>query len=405
MRRSSRWTATILFQILIGGAALAAGARAPDLEPALGLDTARNPTAKQVTTMNSSLVVCRRGNVVGTGENLWGEIGDGTNVLHLDIVKSPMPATIVAIDTSLENSMAIADDGTVWSWGRADRGQLGDGTVGPPNSYVATPQHVLGLTNVVAVSAGVSAELAVKSDGTVWGWGSSNGLGEPGLPPNVATPVRITALSSIVAVSAGGDHVLALDSGGRVWAWGDNSYGQLGNGTFDPSSVPFPVPTLSGVVAISAGTRFSLAIHSDGTVWSWGENYQGQLGIGVSSVYFSSVPVQALAVTNARAIDAGGRHALALTADGSVWAWGANEHGQVGVGRASFAEFTPARVASTETFASIAAGYAQSIALDPLGRSWVWGDVFKTGNWSNGPVEPSYAPTEGGFDERCRGKP
>jgi alpha-tubulin suppressor-like RCC1 family protein len=355
--------------------------------------------------MDSSLVVCQRGNVVGTGENIWGEIGDGTNIRHLDIVKSPMPTTIVAIDTSTENSMAIADDGTVWSWGRADRGQLGNGTVGPPGSYVATPQHVLGLSDVVAVSAGVGAELAVKSDGTVWGWGSSSGLGEPGLPPNVATPVRITALGSIVAVSAGADHILALDSGGRVWAWGDNDYGQLGNGTFDPSSVPFPVPALSGVVAISAGNRFSMAIRGDGTLWSWGENYQGQLGIGVPWVYFSSVPVQTVAVTNVTAIDAGGRHALALMADGSVWAWGANEHGQVGVARASFAEFTPARVASTVTFASIAAGTSQSIAIDPQGGSWVWGDLMKTGNYGNGSTLPSYAPTEGGFDERCMGKP
>ena len=84
MRRRSRWTASLLFQFLIGGAALAAGARAPDLEPAPVLDVPKKPTAKQATTMDSSLVVCRRGNVVGTGENLWGEIGDGTNIRRLD---------------------------------------------------------------------------------------------------------------------------------------------------------------------------------------------------------------------------------------------------------------------------------------------------------------------------------
>src|SRR5207237_1361854 len=149
-----------------------------------------------------------------------------------------------------------------------------------------------------------------------------------------AVPVRVRGLWGVTAISAGEVWSLALRADGTVWAWGDNSWGQLAN---DQVGVPSPTPVrvrgLAGMVAVAAGYAHGLALGRDGTVWAWGDDEVGQLGDGGA---YGSRPtpgrVAVLAGVTAVATGSafGSSHSLALEADGSVWAWGNNSDGQLG---------------------------------------------------------------------------
>jgi hypothetical protein len=155
--------------------------------------------------------------------------------------------------------------GTVLAWGFNFDGELGNGTSGYFTES-STPVPVSGLSGVVTVAGGYDHSLALRSDGTVWAWGS-NSFGQlgNGTTTNSPTPVPVSGLSGVVAVAGGMDHSLALRSDGTVWAWGSNYWGQLGNGTTTDSLTPVQVGGLSGVVDVAGKRQKSLALKSDGT--------------------------------------------------------------------------------------------------------------------------------------------
>ena len=171
--------------------------------------------------------------------------------------------------------------------------------------------------------------LALKSDGTVWAWGS-NSYGQLGDNTTVTryTPVQTQNLSGITAISTGFQHSLALKSDSTVWAWGCNLIGRLGDNTTTDRHTPVQVQNLSGITAISAGHGQSLALKSDGTVWAWGANNAGALGDGTTIARY--IPVQILNLSSITYICSGQYNSLALKSDGTVWAWGANSAGELG---------------------------------------------------------------------------
>jgi alpha-tubulin suppressor-like RCC1 family protein len=138
-------------------------------------------------------------------------------------------------------------------------------------------------------------------------------------------------LSHVVQLSAGWKHTVALTDDGKVWTWGDNNYGEIGNGITSTQgiSVPFRVPVLSNVIGVSGGDRFTGVLKSDGTVWTWGWNGFGQLG-DASHVDHSSVPVQVFGLDHVKIYAARDYHNLAVKDDGTVWAWGSGQNGELG---------------------------------------------------------------------------
>lgn len=252
----------------------------------------------------------------------------------------PKFSKVTAIAAGFVHSLARKSDGTVWAWGNNHFGQLGDGTT----TKRLAPIQLINLIDVRVIAAGYMYSLAVKADGTVWTWGYDfshpidtrvKTLPKP-TPAPIPVPTQVPKLSEIVSVASGDKHSLALKADGTVWAWGQNDFGQLGDSTrciHEPCSraTPIQVPTLSHVMAIAAGGVHSIALKTDGTVWAWGRNLSGELGDG--DFYLSrSTPTPVLQLSNVVAIAAGQFHSLALKTDGTVWAWGDNSDGQLGIG-------------------------------------------------------------------------
>jgi len=275
----------------------------------------------------------------------------------------------------------------VASWGNNGSGELGDGTRTDRSRY----GDIGALDSVVRVAAGWTPRyghtLAVRSDGTVWAWGDNTAgdLGD-GTTDGRLAPVQVTGLTGVTQVAGGCDHSLALRSDGTVWAWGGNGAGQLGRGTVTGYEVaPAPVSGLAGVTKISAGCGFSLALRSDGTLWAWGGNNAGQLGTG--STADSAVPVKITGVSQVTAIAAGWDSAVAIVAGGaSVWAWGGNDSGQLGDGTLA-GHTTPVRVTQIGTvhIAGAAVGLKFAAILGTDGSVWAWG-ADRYGQLGNAPA-------------------
>jgi|HigsolmetaAR203D_1030402.scaffolds.fasta_scaffold00989_6 alpha-tubulin suppressor-like RCC1 family protein len=194
---------------------------------------------------------------------------------------------VQSISSGKEHTIALKEDGTVWTWGRNTYGQLG---VGQDVDASKTPVQVPGLVDVKAISAGYLYSVALKNDGTVWVWGRS--LDIFGVDSgSIFTPVKIEGLEDVVHIEAGGNHTFAKKSDETVWAWGNNGVGQFGNGNTTSSRTPIQIEELTGFESLSAGVNFSLGVKSDNTVWAWGMNQSGQLGIG-STAQYKTTPVQ-----------------------------------------------------------------------------------------------------------------
>jgi alpha-tubulin suppressor-like RCC1 family protein len=247
---------------------------------------------------------------------------------------------------------------------------------------IDTAGTVSGLTAPTAIAGGFYDSLALESDGTVWAWGD-NTYGElgNGTYVNSNTPVQVSGLRGVRAIAGGYWHNLALKRDGTVWAWGYNFYGELGNGTYKNSNTPVQVTRLNGVIAIAGGGFHSLALKSDGTVWAWGYNFDAELGNGTyvpNPPHGIATPVQVLGpggaghLAGVTAIAGGGFHSLALASDGTVWAWGLNCCGELGNGTYTDSN-TPVQVSGLSRVTAIAGGADHSLALTSDGTVWAWG--------------------------------
>lgn len=317
-----------------------------------------------------STFLCNDGSVNACGDNLYGQLGNGSTAKRDTIAVQVSGLTgIIAVSAGSSHTLYLRNDGTVWASGYNSAGQLGDGTM--TNSLY--PIQVLGLTGITSISAGSYHSLFLKNDGSVWVCGVNNygELGD-GTTNQQLTPVKLSGLSGIMGISGGQSFSLFLKNNGTVLACGNNWYGQLGNGVadFNLYSTPTLISGLSGVKAISAGKDFSLFLLNDGTVMACGKNSWGALGDGTTS--YKTTPVQASGLSNIVALNGGGSHSLFLKNDGSVWACGGNNSGQLGDGTT-----TPQKIAIQITglngVKAVSAGNDHSLFLKGDGSVWATG--------------------------------
>ena len=324
------------------------------------------------------------------GANYYGQLGDGSSRNQRDTPVWVVPRLIakkVVGPAWGDWTLALATDGSVWSWGSNSSGQLGDGTFFLERSI---PVRVAFLTDVVDVAAGTNHGIAVKSDGSVWNWGLTDWRQQA----VNRLPVRVSGLSDIVAVAAGYEFSLALRNDGRVFGWGEGSSGQLGDGAQAFRTSPVQVAGLTAIRSIAAGISSSFAIKSNGDLVAWGAGPLGLAGAGNRLT-----PVQVPALSNVEQVSVAG-HGLARTTAGAVWFWGTNSYGQAGDGTTSGAHPTPVPVPGLQNITGIAVGASHSVALRNDGTVLAWGSG-SLGQIGTGPVytasTPVVVPLPGGL--------
>lgn len=252
---------------------------------------------------------------------------------HLSPERKPIPGHVKGVWCTFHSAWAVTDEGTVWSWGANEYGELGDGTTrGRPD-----PAQVAGLSGVTRiVSCGgpsfLSSVFALREDGSVWAWGNNNygQLGD-GTTTNRPSPVRVTGLSDVtnLATTGGVGATWAVDASGQAWAWGAGYHGQLGLGTDRNTPTPTRIRGIPKAVEVVAAPSGAHAVCEDGSVWSWGENHAGQLGDGTTKQ--SNAPVRAEGLTGVTSLVTQSVKPVvyALTADGRVWHWGWSGDGTI----------------------------------------------------------------------------
>ncbi|BEP15683.1 hypothetical protein acdb102_39940 [Acidothermaceae bacterium B102] len=258
--------------------------------------------------------------------------------------------------------------GTAWAWGANDSGQLGNGST----TSTSAPTPITGLTDAVqVVGQGTSGGYAVRSNGTVASWGVNTygALGD-GTVNNSTVPVAVVGLTSVTSVAAGIFMGSALKSDGTVWSWGYGGSDQLGNGTTTNALAPVQASNLTGVTAIASEGAATYALRSDGTVWAWGQGANGGLGNGGTAN--SAIPVQVSVLTGVTAIAGGASGGYALKSDHTVWAWGWNAYGQLG-DNDLISQSVPVQVQNLAGVTAIGAGFYAGMALRSDGTVWDWG--------------------------------
>ncbi|MCQ9377948.1 hypothetical protein [Methyloversatilis sp. XJ19-49] len=327
-----------------------------------------------------SLALGSDGELYAWGDNSRGQIGDGSTLQRTAPVQVSLPAGVSALAIAAGNghSLAMGSDGTLYAWGNNDSGQLGDGSTQqrPTPVQVSLPVGV----SALSVSAGRAHSLATGSDGRLYAWGSNSfrQISDGSLASLRATPVqvRLSTGVSALSVTAGDDHSLAVGSDGNLYAWGSNSDGQRGDGSTFPPGRPVQVSLPAGVSArsLAAGATHSLAMGSDGMLYAWGGNSDGQLGDGSYTGRATRLQVSLPAGVSALGVAAGGVHTLAMGSNGTLYAWGGNEYGQLGDGSAAF-RTPPVRVSLPAGVSAldIAASGDHSLALASDGTLYAWG--------------------------------
>ncbi|KAL8044827.1 hypothetical protein ABFX02_08G071600 [Erythranthe guttata] len=317
----------------------------------------------------------------GSGED--GQLGIGNNeerewVCTITALRSENVRSVVA---GSRNSLAICDDGKLFTWGWNQRGTLGH----PPETKTENvPSQVKALANVKIVQAAIGGWhcLAVDDQGRAYAWGG-NEYGQCGEEPerkddsgrpvrrDIAIPQRCVPKLTVRQVAAGGTHSVVLTREGHVWTWGQ----PWPPGDIKQISTPVRVQGLDRVKVIAVGAFHNLALLDDGTVMAWGSNEYGQLGTGDTQPRSQPIAVQGLSDLNLVDIAAGGWHSTALTDDGEVYGWGRGEHGRLGFGDDKSSKMVPQRVQLLvgEEIVQVSCGGTHSVALTRDGRIYSFG--------------------------------
>jgi len=265
------------------------------------------------------------------------------------------------------HTMALQSNGTLWTWGNNFYGNLGTSNL----TNRSSPAQLGALLWKEIACPQNSSSYAIQSNGTLWSWGW-NFYGQLGLLDRTDrySPVQVGVISTWNKLGGNGNgSIYAIQSDGTLWAWGNNVSGQLGTSDTTDRSSPVQIGT-SLWREVTGGNGYVLAIQSDGTLWSWGSNFAGKLGTSDTTDRLS--PVQVGTGILWTKIAAGDNHSMAIQSDGTLWVWGRNNVGQLGLSDLTNRS-SPVQVGTETYWAQISAHAQNSFALDSSGTLWSWG--------------------------------
>ncbi|AZB26237.1 T9SS C-terminal target domain-containing protein [Chryseobacterium bernardetii] len=301
----------------------------------------------------------------------WGEAGYGALGNNLQ-ASSPTQITSYTwknFSLGRHHTLAVKSDGTLWAWGLNNYKQLGNGT----NVNQSVPAQIGTDSDWGSVMTGEYSSFAIKINGELWAWGNnaSYGLGL-GHKNEVSVPTRVGTDTDWKKLSSGGSHTIALKNNGSIWGWGLNASGQVGAGnTF--VKTPIQIGTDTNWKDISVGYKSSFGIKNNNTIWAWGDNYGGQLGNGGLGA-LSYTPIQVGSDNNWKIIKAGGYQVVALKYDNTLWGWGSNGLSELGGYHGTLNYKTPIRIGLDSDWKNIYPGYAATYAEKNDNTMWVTGD-------------------------------
>ena len=309
------------------------------------------------------------GNLFSWGANSYGRLGLNNTTSYSSPVQVGALTTWSKVSCRGVSTGAIKTDGSLWTWGRNQNGQLGLGNTTYSN---LSPLQVTSAVSWLNIAVGDEHMIATKTDGTLWTWGNG-GNGALGLSTTISysSPKQVGSLTTWLFVAAGSHRSFALRTDGALYSWGNNDTGVLGLGNTTYYSSPKQVASTVPWSTISTGQVFTLATKTDGTLWAWGSNSYGQLG--QNNIINRSSPVQIGALTTWVNIATCAASGAATTTSGALWVWGSNINGQLGLNSA-VSYSSPKQVASVTPWSKISSnggGYINAIKTD--GTLWAWG--------------------------------
>lgn len=323
--------------------------------------------------------------VYAFGLNVQGQLGIGTeeNESSPKVIEGLKGKLITQVSCGFHHSVALTDNGEVYSWGNNEYGQLGRSF----RRLVPGIIEILDNLVITEIACGENHTVAVTNNGQVMSWGSNN-FGQLGLGDRESRnrPTQIKDIkSNIIRAACGWNHSLFLSDHGQIFVCGKGTDGQLGLGDHDDRRWPVPLESMNGrpIVQLSAGENHSVALSISGNVYSWGSNKFGQLGVGDENSRLVPSPVYYLQGAHIVHITCGANHTVALSEKGPVYTWGMGFFYQLGH-KSNNNEFFPTVIFEFlgNTIKAVSAGQKHTVALKQISLESESTQVVAT-SWGN----------------------
>lgn len=344
------------------------------------------------------------------GSNVSGQLGINNSGSYSSLFRTPQQVgtsywSSVHIGPGRRHMGAIKTDGSMWLWGYNYSGELGKNTSyggGQPYQF-SSPIQIGSSTDWYQVACGYDSSGALKTNGTLWMWGKNANAGNIGDNTTVdrSSPVQIGSSTDWSKLYVGRNSTTGIKTNGTLWGWGRNNYGHFLGEPWpvgENRSSPIQLGSDTWTTVVNGSSGIFAGIRSDGLLFTCGHNSYGVLGINLAyggSNNARSSPSQ-IGSSTWSDVSLGsatlGQHILGVQTNGTLWAWGRNEYGQLGVGNTQHRS-SPTQVGALTNWSRVGGGALHSVASKTNGTLWAWGynGYGITGNddgtWQSSPVQ------------------